>query len=161
MEAGLTDLNAFAFTRKGNALIPSDIHAADFLEGIKDGKEVLVSIKKPRSVKHHRRVFALLQLVLDNTEQWQGDKDALLSDLKMATRLVDVRVDLITGREYIVPRSISFASLDQISFDRWWRRAVHVIATQVLNTLPDEIEREIMAAMDPQSHDRAKETLQV
>src|SRR4051794_18481635 len=104
----VTDLDGRAFTRQDGALVPSDLAASEFLQEIKNGREVIVTIRKARNPKHLRKVFALLQLVLDNTEQWQGDKDALLSDLKMATRLVDVRVDLITGREYIVPRSISF-----------------------------------------------------
>src|SRR4051812_9943034 len=75
----VTDLDGRAFIRHGTNLIAADMAAADWLkDNVKDGREVIVTIRKARNPKHLRKVFALLQLVLDNTEgKWSGTEDLL------------------------------------------------------------------------------------
>lgn len=121
------DLEARAFRRKGKALVPSDLHAEEFLDDIKDGTEVLVSIRKARSVEHHRFFFAKLKAIVDVTGRW-GDVEELLDDLKLATRHVEKRQNVITGQYFMRPRSISFASLGQAAFRRFDDRCNYVLA---------------------------------
>ena len=59
----MSSLDARSFVRKGNTLVPADIHADEFLAGIPDGKEVLATIRRPRSPEHNRWFFAMLAKV--------------------------------------------------------------------------------------------------
>ena len=140
----MSDLESRLFVIRQGRLIPADIWADEFIAGIGEGKQVLVTIRRPRNPRHHKLVFAIIGKVLDNTDQWGGDKDAFLDDLKMATGLVTRRVNLITGEPYIKAKSISFAAMSQDPFNEWFDRAIHIIATQVLSVDATALFAEIM-----------------
>ena len=137
----MTDLDARAFVRLGNRLAPSDIMSDEFLASIPQGKEVLVKIRRARNVKHHRKLFALLNKVKDNSDRWPS-VEVLLDELKLATGLAEVRVSLLNGKPYAVPASISFASMAQDKFAAWYDQAL-VIAARAINTTVEQLEREI------------------
>jgi hypothetical protein len=139
----MADLDTYVFVRRRGSLFPGDLHAEDMLSSIGEGRAVLVSIRRARSVRHHRLFWALLHKVVDNSEKWSSEEE-LLQDLKLAVGHVDKRANLMTGEVMAIPRSINFASMDQEAFKRFWRRCVYVLATQVLNVLPADLEREIM-----------------
>lgn len=143
----MTDLDARAFRKRGKSLVAADVMADEFLDGIRDGAEVLVSVRRPRNPRHHRLLFALLRKVVENTEDW-ADEEELLGDLKLATGHVERRVNLLTGEAYAVPRSISYASMTQDQFRRWFNRAVHVLATDVLRVAPQALLDEVLAMVD-------------
>jgi hypothetical protein len=122
----MSDLDARAFTRRGNALVPSDIHADELVTDIPEGREVLVSVRRARSVQHHRRFFAMLHKVCEATGMWQ-DPEELLDAVKLATGHVR-RMQRLDGEVILVPKSINFASMPQDVFKRFERRAVWVLA---------------------------------
>lgn len=122
----MTDLDGRCFVRKGNSLIPADFAADEFLSEIKDGAEIIVTIRKPRSPKHHRFFFAMLRKVLENTDDWQTE-DELLDALKLATGHTEQRLTL-EGKMYTVPRSISFASMPEDVFTRFRKRCCYILA---------------------------------
>ena len=143
----MSDLDARAFTRRGNCLIPSDFAADEFLAGIPDGREVLVTVRRPRNPKHHRKFFAMLRQALDNRDDW-GDEDDLLDDLKHAVRHIERRKNAITGEVTERARSINFASMGQDAFARFYNRCRFVLA-QTLGISEDELEREVEATQAP------------
>lgn len=147
-----TDLEARAFTKRQGKLVPSDVMADEFLAGIPEGREVLVSIRRPRNPRHHRLLFALLRKVRENTDRWASDQE-LLDDLKLATGLFETRVNLVTKKAYAVPGSISFASMPQDEFALWFDRVVHVLATNVLGVTSEELHAEIRAMVEPHGRD--------
>jgi hypothetical protein len=109
----MTDLNARAFIKraqsKGPCLVPRDVMSEDWLTALKMDGEVLVKIDKPRNPGHHRLLMAMLKLVLDNTDGRYKIMEDLLDDLKIATGLVQKRMNVITQQEYLIPKSIAFA----------------------------------------------------
>lgn len=123
----MTDLDARAFRKSGKHLTPSDPHAEEFIDAIPDGKEVLVSIRRPRNVQHHRFFFAKLRAIVEATGKWLSEDD-LLQDLKLATRHVEKRQNVITKDYYMAPRSINFASMSQDAFARFNDRCDYVLA---------------------------------
>lgn len=123
----MTDLSGRCFVRRGNALIPADEHAEDFLHEIAEGREVIVTVRKARSSQHHRMFFAMLRKVVDNSEQWASE-DVLLDDLKLATGHCELRRNALTGAAIMAPRSINFASMDQTAFRRFFDRCCYVLA---------------------------------
>jgi hypothetical protein len=126
----MTDLNARLFMRRGNTLVPDDIMADEFLEGLSNGQRVLVRVHKPRNVAHHRKLFAVLRKVAENSDRW-ADEKVLLDDLKLATGLFETRVSALTGMPYPVPASINFASMDQARFEAWFTKAIGKLAEAI------------------------------
>ena len=128
------DLDGLAFLRKGNALLPSDTHADEAMASIKDGKEVLVTIRRPRSVQQHRRFFAMLRRLIESgyLEPLIGqigiiqDEDGALKWIKQEVGHVE-RTRLLTGLEVFTPRSIDFASMPQDKFQRFQNRVEYVL----------------------------------
>lgn len=132
----------------GKALVPSDPFADEFMASLKDQREILVSARKARSIRHHKLLFALLRRVVDNTDQW-ADEAVLLDDLKLATGLFETRVSALTGMPYPVPASISFAAMDGARFAAWFDKALTVLARDVLNVAPEALRAEIEAMVSP------------
>jgi hypothetical protein len=126
----MTDINARQFRRRGNVLAPDDIMADELLASFKDGDPVLVRIHKPRNIAHHRKLFAVLRKVVENTDKW-ADTKVLLDDLKLATGLFETRVSALTGMPYPVPASINFASMDQARFEEWFKKATNKLAEAI------------------------------
>jgi hypothetical protein len=120
------DLECRVFTRKGNTLIPADIHAEEMFNTIKNGKDVILRVFKPRNVQHHRKLFAVLNCVVENSEKY-NDVEELLIIVKLAVGYATV-VQGMDGEMYRVPRSISFSSMPQDEFDRFFPRAVYVLS---------------------------------
>ena len=139
----MSDLEARAFTRRGGALVPSDFAAEEFLSEVKDGQEVLLTVRKARSPQHHRWFFALLHKVVENSDDWQTEEE-VLDALKLATGHTERRMTL-DGAVYVAPRSISFAAMGEEAFRRFRKRACYVLATKVLGCDPDELMGEVEA----------------
>lgn len=137
------------FAKHIGALRPADEDAESLLQSIAMGECVEVTVHRRRNPKHHRKLFALLKIVVENTDGRWPNTDALKEDLKMATGLFEKRAS-ISGKVYFVPKSISFASMDQAEFSRWYDQAVDVIVTRIIPGLDrDELEREVMQMIGP------------
>jgi hypothetical protein len=151
----MTDLEARPFKKVRNprtglcGLVPMDVNATEWLHSLPDGKDVLVSIRKPRSVRFHRLLFALLRKVVENSDRWANER-ILLDDLKLATGLFTTRVSQLTGMPYPVPASISFASMSADEFGKWFDKAITVLSRDVLNCATDELRAEVLAMVEPQ-----------
>lgn len=137
----MSDLDGVCFVRRGNTLVPADMHADEFLSSLKDGREVIVTARKARNPLHHRWFFALLRKVVENTDDWQSE-DELLDAVKLATGHVERRVTL-DGGAYLAPKSISFAAMAQDKFKAFADRAVYLLATRVLGCSPDDLMAEV------------------
>jgi hypothetical protein len=120
------DLECRVFQRKGKTLVPADIHAEEMFNTIKDGKHVLLRIFKPRNVQHHRKLFAVLNCVVENSEKY-NDVNELLVIVKLAVGYATV-VQGMDGEMCRIPRSISFSSMAQDEFERFFPRAVYVLS---------------------------------
>lgn len=93
---------------------------------------VLVTIKRPRNYKFHKKFFALLRLTIDNIPDSFGITtiDELLVRIKIDLGLCDV---VIKDRlKYIVPHSISFAAMDEEEFNATYNAARSVILNKYL-----------------------------
>lgn len=126
------DLRSRVFVKKNGGLFPGDAEAGAAFAKMKDGAGYLVSLHRPRNLSHHKKLFALLNLVQDNTDRWPT-VETLLDDLKISTGLFETRVNAVTGIPYVVAKSISFASMPQDEFEQWFGRAVDLICKQVLD----------------------------
>jgi len=102
---------------------------------IKDGKDVLLRVFKPRNIDHHRKLFAILNCVCSNSETYQ-DVDELLTIVKIATGFTTA-VQGLDGKIYRIPKSISFASMPQDVFERFFKRATYALSQ--LSGIPEDV----------------------
>lgn len=127
-----------------NGLRPLDAQGEEALSKIKLGDMVMVEFKRPRNAKHHRKLWALLSLVIGNQDHYQT-AEQLLNGLKCATGHAD-EYPMKNGQGVVmIPRSISFASMDQTEFEQWYDRAIAVICKHVIPGLSQEdLKREVL-----------------
>lgn len=125
--------------RSGDALRPDSPESAALFSKLPFGKLLQAEIKQPRSLQHHRLYWALVQRIANAT----GAAPENISDLlKIATGHCAI-VKTRTMGEVKLPRSISFAAMDQTGFREFFDRCVLFICE---NWGIDH--KDIMAAID-------------
>lgn len=129
--------------RKGLAskLEPVDDAGREALARLPLGTIVRAEIKRPRNLGHHRKFFALLDLIYQNQTRYRSP-EALLDAIKIY--IGHAQVLNIRGKEVHVPKSISFSSMGQGEFDRFWDRVVNVVVAEIIPGLDrSDLEREL------------------
>jgi hypothetical protein len=112
--------------RKGDNLVATSEMFHQDVMNIPEDKEVFVTIRMARNPAQHRWFFGVLgQMVKAGV--WDGDVDSLLEHIKIAVGHVS-KVIHWTGEVYYSIKSIAFASMDQLKFSRFVKRAEYVIA---------------------------------
>lgn len=135
-------MTEYVFRKHLRGLVPMNEQAEDALRKIKQDQDVFVKFRRPRNIFHHRKLFALLNLVCNNLDA-PVTPEQLLTVIKIRTGHVDV---IKTTKGVIeIPKSISFAAMDQTAFEQFWDKAVDFI---VVNVLPgvnrQELETEVL-----------------
>lgn len=145
------------FRKRGNALVAVDQDGLDILSAIRDGRDVMATVKTPRNPKHHRLLFAALKFVVAHADTFQDTENALLA-LKIACGLVDTYIDADTGKTFFIPRSIAFESMDQLEFNNFFDRAVYVITSRWMppGTTAESVRKEIEAMVEPLHEKQAR-----
>lgn len=126
----------------GAFLVPTTDEGREQLAALKAGKEVMAHIHAPRNIKHHKMFFSLLHKVIDGGA-WEGDTDSLKDAVKIATHHVELVIGL-DGETYLRLLPLTFESMPQDKFNRFFDRAVYYVSTKLLGnedweTLRDEI----------------------
>ena len=139
----------YPFIKRGGALYPRSAEAEEAMRVVRDGREVMVTFHTARNPGQHRLLFAMLNFVLEHSDQFD-DKDTALVGLKIACGLVDTYIDE-RGKCFFIPRSIAFESMPQDEFAAFFDRAVHVIADRWMpaGTTPESVRSELLAMMEP------------
>jgi hypothetical protein len=127
-------MSIFYLARTGNLLRPARREDQQAMTQFAEGEVLRARIDKPRNLKFHRKFFAMLQLVFENQERYTCVEDLL----------VEVKLYLGHYREHIrpngeivyVPKSISFAAMDEVEFAAFYRRAADYLCSAYFG-LPD------------------------
>lgn len=90
---------------------------------LKPGQMLKLSYSQPRNLGHHKKFFALVQAVAENSEIYDTPDKALIA-VKLAAGHADFVPHPQTGELVAVPKSISFAALSQGEFEEFYERAV-------------------------------------
>jgi Protein of unknown function (DUF1367) len=133
--------------REGTRLGAADPISHELLQAIPLGQTVTASIRRPRNARHHKLLFTLLTIVHENQDTYATVED-LLRALKLAVGLFDtgLTVDKIP---YVVPQSISFASMDQQTFSVVYEKIVNVIITKILPGVNrEDLDRQVHDLLD-------------
>lgn len=104
------------------------------LETMQVGKWLRCEWSSPRNGKHHRKLFALLQMVAENSETYDTTDKALVA-LKLVTGHFDLMVNPTTGEVIQVPKSISYEAMSQEDFEDWYSQAIDGVLQHILPTM--------------------------
>jgi hypothetical protein len=133
--------------REGTRLAAADPISAEAIAGIALRETVTASIRRSRNPRHHAKLFALLNIVFQQQDQFATVQD-LLGAIKLATGYFDLG-KTIDGIPYCVPKSIALASMAQTEFEQFYDKAVQVILTKILpNINRDDLERQVHEILD-------------
>lgn len=128
-------------------LQPIDEAGEAVLKKLGQGEIVSVELIRPRNVQHHRKFFALLQIILENQDFYKSIDD-LLDVCKL--RIGHVRTVQTKDGTVSIPESISFAAMDQDAFNAFYDRACNWVITEVIpglakKDLDAEVEEQLRA----------------
>jgi hypothetical protein len=104
------------------------------LERMKPGTWFRMEWAVPRHGPHHRKMFALLALIADNSEIYDTTEKALVA-VKLVAGYADPMIDPRTGELTQVPQSIAFDAMDQDVFDQFYQAAIDGVLRFILPTM--------------------------
>lgn len=113
------------------------------LETMKPGTFLRIDWSKPRNGKHHRKLFALLALVAENSEAYDTPEKALVA-IKLVSGYCDPVIHPSTGKLEMIPHSISFESMDQDRFDKFYSAAIDGVLKHILPELDEQMAHHLM-----------------
>lgn len=113
------------------------------LETMKPGKWLRIEASSPRNGKHHRKMFALLQLVAENSETYNTVEKALVA-VKLIVGHFEPAVHPQTGELIQVPKSIAYESMDQDAFEAFYSAALDGVLQHILPTMDRETADHLM-----------------
>ena len=130
------------FRRSLGALQPTDDLSRAALASIQLGECVALQFRRPRNLEQHRLFWALIQKVWENQEHY-ATPEHVCTAFKFACGLTD-KIRTKRG-EIEIPRSISFAKMDQVAFGEFFKRAVDFLCAEVVPGMNNaDLEREIL-----------------
>lgn len=107
------------------------------LETMKPGSWLRTEFTRPRDIKHHNKFWALVSLIVENSEVYDTKPKALVA-IKLVTGYFDLMVDPETGEIVKIPQSISFDQMDQEAFDVFYPLAIDGVLQHILPQLDRE-----------------------
>ena len=125
-----------------NTLTPSNQETQRWFDGLKIGAEVHGPLRQRRILWKHRKYFALLNIAYDHWEPGEIDSkygkpeknfDRFRKDIAILCGYYSVVVRL-DGTTRIEADSISFAKMDQVSFEKLYTKTIDLLIKQVYNS---------------------------
>ena len=125
----------FLLSRKLHVLFPVDESGEAVIRKFGMGEVLTVEVKRPRNLAFHRKLFAMLNIVLENQNHFKSVDD-LLELTKLRTGHCHT-VETKYGQVKITD-SISFASMDQDAFADFYNRACAWVIDEVIPGLSQQ-----------------------
>jgi len=126
---------------------PDAEHDAVIVQKIPFGHVVKAVITRPRNLQFHRKWWALVNVTFNNQDKYDTIEDYYL-ELKLKTG--HYREHITTkGKIIYVPKSMSFASCDELEFSERYSRAIDVILRDFIPTATaEEIDAWVLQVLD-------------
>ena len=128
--------------RSGDRLVPVAEWERERLLEIPEGRDLTVKITRTRSARQHRLFWALMQLVVIN-HPYYVRAEQLVEWLKIRLGYVE-EVMFHDGQMLTKVSSISFGTMGQDAFQKFFNMALDVVTNEVLaGTSRDELLKEL------------------
>jgi len=127
------------FTRTAAGLVPADDEARDLLRSIKPGATVGLELSRPRNIRFHRLYWGLCSTIASAI----GAQSENVSDV-IKLRSGHFTVVATKAERLRLPKSISFAKMDQGEFKAFFEQACRVVCEEFLPHMkPSELTKQI------------------
>jgi|DEB0MinimDraft_4_1074332.scaffolds.fasta_scaffold71002_3 hypothetical protein len=116
-------------------LAPDDEASEEILKKLKLGEAVSCDLKKSRNYKFHKKYFSMVNLALQNQDHFPETKigrETFYDWLKLQAGYANYYTDPVTGMEMAQPQSISFAAMDETSFQVFYDDVKNVIFEKLI-----------------------------
>jgi len=127
-----------------NSFRPSDENGEEVMRKIGHGEMVMIEVKRPRNLAHHKLFWALMTLVW---EQLDSERYPTVEDLVAAIKIaagLRTRIELPNGDVGFVPGSIAFHKMSQDDFSAFYERVCDLIEKHFLpGVTKDELRSEV------------------
>jgi len=110
-------------------LVPDDEDSVEVIKKLSIGDVVSCDIKKPRNYRFHKKFFSMFNLAFENQDHFAETKlgkDQFYDWLKLKARHADY-CKTPDGNILATPKSISFASMDETTFQEFYEDIKDVI----------------------------------
>lgn len=97
-----------------------------FLHRLGAGETIEADVRKARHPAHHRKFFALFNRAFQSQDRYQSER-LFYIELKVRAGWYDQVIDS-NGKSVYVPISLSWATMDQTVFDKFYREAIVALA---------------------------------
>jgi NAD(P)H-hydrate repair Nnr-like enzyme with NAD(P)H-hydrate dehydratase domain len=114
--------------------MPDSEQDQERIKRFKMGEVIKAKISRPRNYNHHKKLFGLVRLIAENSEVYDNDRKALTA-LKLASGHCSYLADPTTGEIVPQPDSISYESMDQTDFEKWYEDAVNGALKYIVPTM--------------------------
>ena len=128
------------------SLTAYDMAALEVMQKWKIGDVVSATVRRPRNPQHHKKLFAMLQIVWEGTavQDRYPRVENLLDALKLALGHCEP-VSLPDGTAAMKVKSIAFESMAQDEFEKFYDEAVDIIVTRLVPHLDrEDLEAQVM-----------------
>jgi len=128
-------------------LEPTDEAGKAIVASMDKGEIRKVKVTKPRNIVNHRRFFALLKLCYEMMPEKWHEAYPSMEHLRFVLTVEAGWCDFIPTKNGPVPmpKSISFAKMDEAEFRDFWDKVVKVIVTRFLPGVNQhELEMEVL-----------------
>jgi hypothetical protein len=122
--------NQLYVRRKGTHLVPCSLADEEALMEYAEGKDLAVTLHRPRSNRQHRFFWAILQKVCQNHDVYRRPEQ-LLVWLKIRLGYVE-EVQLHGDQVWWQTKSISFNSMGQDEFRKFFDAAIDCIVAEII-----------------------------
>lgn len=131
--------------RRAHSLVPyGNAELEAFEEQMTTTKPVMVTIHRARNPLQHAKLWAIAAKVADHSEDFHDAEDAIEWAKVHITNMRSYR-QLLDGSVIVSTKSISFASMDQTAFERFYDRCLFLWAKKI-GCDPETLLRETEAA---------------
>lgn len=145
-----------SFMRTPSGLVPADEQAAEWFAKVRMGQTVAASVRLPRNWRFHRKFFAMLNVAYANYDWPQIDTKwgAAQCSFDSFREYVTVRAGhweiglTAKGEPRARPKSISFANMDEATFQTLYSDVLNVILMEFLDKWDEgDMERAVETMM--------------
>lgn len=113
---------------------------------LKIGERYRVTVTRPRNYQFFQKFMALMNMTLQNQDKYDT-MDQLLIEVKLKVGHYDLHVTT-KGKPIYIPKSISFANMDEDKFQEFYNSALDVVLKHFLKHFsPEDVDKNLSSFM--------------
>ena len=124
-----------------NAFIPCDEDTVKAFLKLNINEEIYAEFKPRRNYKFHKKLFSMLNLILNNQDHYKS-VDNILTECKFKAGYYEIQIN-IQGEQRLVPKSIDFCTMDNDEFSEFYSSAIDT-CLQLVPMGAEELENAIL-----------------